>query len=314
MNNPIAVREQSVIDALELPNVKQQLQSLLANDPKKLEAFKTRILKISLNAGLKQCTPVSIIQCGLQAETLGLPLEAGQGYIVAYKNVAQVDVGYKGWQVLAKRAGFSVVADVVYKCDLFEQEGHGFDKRTVLLIDHDSRKIADDSWCAHNLRGVIVQVREDSNGNITEAFVPADMIKKIVGVSPSAKSSHSPHNNWTHQMFAAKAIKQVLTKFPIDISAASKPLHDAVAIVNGTESSAQQAAAEQAKEYSQERFDQVFPQWQERVSSGRNKAMAIITQISNSFKLSEHQLASLMTLKDLEPIDVVAEPEVQDAE
>ena len=298
----LTVRENKVMDALELEGIKAQLQGLLGNNQRKIEAFKTKILKISLNAILKDCTPESVIGCGVQALTLDLPLEAGQGYIVAYKGVATLDCGYKGWQVLAKRAGYSVLSDVVYDCDEFSQSGFGFDREMVFNPSFSQRKGSDDKWAKANLTGVIVSVMEDDSGQKTQTFVDAAMINKIVGKSPSKDSSHSPHNNWAEQMFAAKAIKQVLSKFPIDISKASQ-LQEAIEIVNTTESMAQQQSPQGLSEYPQERFTENFPKWRDLVASGSKKAMAIITQLSNSYTLTSKQLEDVMTLTNFEPID-----------
>lgn len=306
MNKQVEIRETKVLDALELEGIKEQLRSLLGSDDKKIEAFKTRILKISLNYMLRECSPESIIQCGIQALTLNLPLEGGQGYIVNYGGAAQFDCGYKGWQVLAKRAGYSVLADVVYSCDEFSQEGFGFDREMIFSPNYSHRNGSDDKWARSNLTGVIVSIMEDETKTKTSAFVPADMIHKIVGKSPSTQTEKgkkfSPHENWAEQMFAAKAIKQVLTKFPIDLSEADQ-LHQAIEIVNNTESIAQSSSPQQLSAYPQERFDENFPKWIELVSSGAKKAMAIITQLSNSYSLTSEQLEKVMNLKNFEPIE-----------
>ena len=304
-NQQVARRETQVMDALQYEGVKNQLANLLENSPRKMEAFKTRVLKMSLSYGLKDCTPESIINCGLQALTLDLPLEAGQGYIVNYGGQAQFDCGYKGWQVLAKRAGYSVQADVVYSCDQFHQDGYGFDREMTFIPDWSSRKGSDDKWAKKNLVGVIVSILEDETKNKTTAFVPADMIHKIVGTSPSQKSEkgkqYSPHENWAEQMFAAKAIKQVLSKFAIDIAKSSQ-LAEAIAIVNSTESQHQEQARGMAQ-YSQERMDENYPKWVELVKSGKKTAMSIITQLSNGFSLTEDQMSEVMALKNYEPIE-----------
>ena len=298
----LAVRETKVMDAFEMEAIQNQVRGLLGNNPQQMEAFKTRILKISLSKMLDSCTPESIIRCGIQALTLDLPLEAGQGYVVKYGGVATFDCGYKGWQVLAKRAGYSVLSDVVYDCDEFSQQGFGFDSEMIFNPSFSQRKGSDDKWARIHLTGVIVSILDNETKIKTHAFVPADMIHKIVGKSPSINSNHSPHNNWAEQMFAAKAIKQVLSKFPIDISKASQ-LQEAIQIVNTTESMAQQQAPTAASEYSQERFNENFPKWKGLVESGEKRAMAIITQLSNSFTLTSKQLEDVMTLTNFEPID-----------
>ena len=98
-------------------------------------------------------------------------------------------------------------------------------------------------------------------------------------------------------------MKQVLSKFAIDLTEATKDLHSAIEYVNQTEKSAQQPDTAQASEYPQERFDKNYPEWESRVESGRNKATAIITQLSNSYKLTEQQLDKLMQLKNKEPLE-----------
>ena len=300
--NQVAQVETRLMDAFQLDGIKKQLQSLLQDSPNKIEAFKTRVLNMSLNYGLDKCSPESIINCGLQALTLDLPLEAGQGYIVNYGGKAQFDCGYKGWQVLAKRAGFSVQADVAYSVDEFYQEGFGFDRDITFTPAFNQRKGSDDKWAKANLTGVIVSILEDATGNKTHAFVDAAMIQKIVGMSSSVKSEQgkkfSPHENWAEQMFAAKAIKQVLSKFPIDLSKASQ-LQEAIQIVNNTELGAQPVGP---APYPSERFAELFPKWKELVANGKKPAMAIITQLSNAYQLTEEQLEEVMTLRECEPI------------
>lgn len=300
-NQQLAQREAAVADAFELEVIRNQVADLLGNDKKKMGSFKTKLLSMAMNPMLKKCTPESIINCGLQALTLDLPLQSGQGYIVAYKGVAQIDIGYKGFQVLAKRSGFSVIADAVYNCDFFEQSGFGFNAQMTFEPNHAERKPADDSWVKKNIKGVIVSIREDATKVDTVKWVPADVLWKIVGMSPSKGSDYSPHNNWTENMLLAKGIKSVISKMPIDISKAST-LNDAIQIVNNTEASAQ-AQPQGKPEYSQSRFDEMWPKWVERVESGKTKAVTIITQLSNGFTLSEGQMTKVQTLGDHEPID-----------
>jgi len=313
MSTAITQRESNVTNALQLESINNQLVGLLQNNPKKMEAFKTRMLKMSTSKMLMQCSPESVIAAGLQALTMGLPLEAGQGYVVKYGKgkdaQAQLDIGYKGWQVLAKRSGYSVMADAVYSCDLFEQGGYGFNAQLSLEPNHAERRTANDKWVKENITGVIVSIREDENDLQTSKWVPADLIFKIIAGSPSKDSDYSPHNKWAEQMMCAKAIKQVLSKAPIDLSKA-EALHDAIQIVNNTESHAQ-AEQNGLPEYTQARFDTNWPKWVELVETGKQKAVTIITQLCNGFALSEHQMQKVMTLSNHEVIegDVVDDPE-----
>lgn len=304
-NQQLSSREAAVMDAFELEGIKNQLSVLLDGDAKKQKAFQTRVLQMSLNKGLKNCSPESVIQCGLQALGLRLALTGGQGYVVSYGGVATLDIGYKGWQVLAKRVGLSVLADVVYLCDEFSQEGYGHTREMIFKPDHVARQGANDKWAKANLRGVIVSIKEESTEATTAAFVDADMIHKIVAMSPSSSSDYSPHNKWAEQMFAAKAIKQVLSKFPIDLEEAAQ-LQEAINAATESERLAQagdESKATQKPEYDQAKFDENYQKWVEIVKSGKKPAMTIITQFSNGFKLTPEQLEKVYELRNQEPIE-----------
>jgi hypothetical protein len=68
--------------------------------------------------------------------------------------------------------------------------------------------------------------------------------------------------------------------------------------VEGLRISAQLADVNK-KALSDDEFNTKFESWKNRVISGTNKPMAIISHISNSFDLTEDQINSLMTLKSL---------------
>lgn len=313
MNN-LTVRESAVSDALSLDSIKNQVKSLLGNNERKIESFKTKMLKIGTSYGLDKCTPESIITCGIQALTVNLPLEQGQGYVVNYGGTATFDCGYKGWQILAKRAGYSVQADVVYSCDEFGQDGFGFNREMTFVPNYSDRKGHDDKWAKENLTGVIVSIMEDETKNESHTFVTAEMIMKITGMSQSAGKQakngkmYSPHDNWAEQMFAAKAIKQVLSKFAIDIQEAAE-LHQAIDIVNQSETVAKEHVEKQNATYPQHKFEENYPKWKNLILSGKRKAMSVITTVSNGQNLTESQLEKVMDLKKFE----VIEGEVSDA-
>jgi recombination protein RecT len=307
-NTQLTREEQKVMDTFEVQSIKEQVNDLLAGNLSKISKFKTTICKLSLNWGLKDCTPESIINCGLQALSMNLPLQGGQGYVVNYDGHAAFDVGFKGWQVLAKRAGQMVYADPVYKCDDFYQDGYGMNRQMNFKPDHDARKSSDDKWATDNLVGVIVSVVDIETKQESVAFVPAEKIFKIQGKSPSIKTEkgrkHSPHTNWAEEMFNAKAIKYVLSKYPIDISEASE-LQDAIDYTNQTEQMAQaQAQAETSRQsYTDEQFGGFFTKWADLVRNGKKSAAAIIRQITLTKQLTSDQYDQLQNLHDLEPIE-----------
>ena len=303
--NQLVAREQKVMNVFELEGIQNQLHNLLEGNEKKLESFKTKILKISLSYSLGKCSPESIVNCGLQALTLNLPLEAGQGYIVNYGGKACFDSGYKGWQILAKRAGFSVLADVVYKCDTYSQSGIGHTRQITYEPNLKERHGSNDEWAKENLSGVIVSILDTQINVETHHFISSEMIFKIIGESPSAGKvsrktgkKHSPHDNWAEQMFCAKAIKQVLTKFAIDLDEATE-LKNAIEIINNTEIEAQKLIPK-SRDYPDEKLNKFFPEWVKLINSGKQTSDSIISLISNSYDLTEEQLEKLGELRVVE--------------
>jgi len=67
-------------------------------------------------------------------------------------------------------------------------------------------------------------------------------------------------------------------------------------------SSIQQAKAA-LEQYPADRFNENYPKWRELVANGEKPATAIITQISNSYQLTDEQLANLSELQQFEPIE-----------
>ena len=108
----------------------QQLKGVLANETMKRNfenilkdnagAFMASIIELyqSDNA-LQQCNPNAVVLEALKAATLKLPINKGLGFafIVPYKNVPQMQIGYKGIIQLAQRSGQYryINADVVYE-------------------------------------------------------------------------------------------------------------------------------------------------------------------------------------------------------
>jgi recombination protein RecT len=116
----------------ERTDVRQKFQELLG---KRASSFMTSVLQITAqNSLLAKADPVSIYQAAAVAATLDLPLNASLGfaYIVpfnskqpdgSYKQVAQFQIGYKGFIQLAQRSGQfkTISAAPIYEGQLIEQ-------------------------------------------------------------------------------------------------------------------------------------------------------------------------------------------------
>lgn len=140
----------------ERDDVKKKFQEILG---KKSAAFITSVLQIvSQNSLLAQAEPTSVYQAAAVAATLDLPLNNNLGfaYIVPYnqkfkdengqwksKQVAQFQIGYKGFIQLAQRSGQfkSISAAPIYQGQIISEnplEGYEFDftKKSDTLIGY----------------------------------------------------------------------------------------------------------------------------------------------------------------------------------
>lgn len=307
MNDMISAQEQAISEAMDLDDLKLQIANLLEGNAAKTEAFKTRMIQLSSSEGLKGCTPQSIIKVGVQALTLNLSLQFGQGYVVKYKTEAQLDIGYKGWKLLADRSGFETAATPVFNCDEFRVEGVGFSQKIHFVPEADAgkRTPSDDKWARDELRCVIVSYRPKGKPDEeNHEIVDRQMILKVMGMSKTNTSgTHSPYMNWFVQMAVAKALKMVLSKMAIDLSEASQ-LGTAFSIVNETESNQQKAGEKGAPpEFPAERFDELFPQYENLVRSGTKTASRLLNQLSAAYSLTDDQTDRLMGLRSLEAIE-----------
>jgi len=132
MSTAIEKKELTTKSLFERTDVRQKFQELLG---KRASSFMTSVLQITAqNSLLAKADPVSIYQAAAVAATLDLPLNASLGfaYIVPfnskqpdgnYKQVAQFQIGYKGFIQLAQRSGQfkTISAAPIYEGQLIEQ-------------------------------------------------------------------------------------------------------------------------------------------------------------------------------------------------
>lgn len=111
-NNQVATK-QSFSSFMQ--NVGAKLVANTLNDKTRQNNFTANIIStVSANPQLSACDNVSILTCGLQAETLKLPMNNAFGYCYAVpyndkkndRKVAQFQMGYKGFIQLAIRSGY----------------------------------------------------------------------------------------------------------------------------------------------------------------------------------------------------------------
>lgn len=213
--NPVALRQTKIKGLITGKATQDRIMQLLG-DPAKREKFSATLINVALDGALATCSPESIVKSGLQAAELDLSLNKNMGlaYIVRYKKDAEFQIGYKGWQLLAKRAGIRLNVTPIYDCDEFEISSDGFDTTVKHIPNLDAQQDHLPEWVESHLKGVLVSTKED--GEVSHKFVSIGKIQQIAGVSPSKKNgSYSPYSLWNLEMYMGKATKYVLSKMPM---------------------------------------------------------------------------------------------------
>lgn len=148
MENKLTTHQLTTKSLFEREDVKKKFQELLG---KRATSFITSVLQIAAqNQLLAKADPVSIYQAAAVAATLDLPLNSNLGfaYIVPYNDknkgqVAQFQMGYKGFIQLAQRSGQfkSIYAAPIYQGQITSEnplEGYEFDftKKSDVLVGY----------------------------------------------------------------------------------------------------------------------------------------------------------------------------------
>ncbi len=173
----------------QLTAMQPQFQALLA--PAGVNAdrlIRTVLVSVEKTPKLLQCTRQSLINSAVSAACLGLEVDGstGQAYLIPFKNSAQLVIGYKGYNTMAARSGFTVNGNVVREGDDFDyMEGsEGFVRHKRQLGGEKDRKIIG-AWATASANGrpPIVCIRS------------IDEIMATKARSPGGRKSDSPWND-----------------------------------------------------------------------------------------------------------------------
>lgn len=200
------------------------LRTLTGKDEVKSSTFASAILAQVTNRNLINCSVDSIIKNGIEIVRLGLNPNPtfGQAYIVPFKTknggeIAQLQIGFKGFLNLAYRNGWIFRAVCVYTCDKFKIEFAGISDKITYEPNFEARQDDNAKWIHSNLIGVIVYAMDNQKTEFSE-FVPFSKLEKL-----RLKSQNQNDKNelkyiwaeWSEEMYKAKALKYVATRLPI---------------------------------------------------------------------------------------------------
>jgi len=187
----------------------------------KADKFVTDLTLLGMDKNILECDPVSVFSVALKIAQVGLSIvkEQKQAYIVPFMEQgvkkAQLQIGYIGWRILAKRAGYDIDAELVYECDKFEYTVDENGKKFIFEANLKDRNETDTTWINENLLGAMVWAR-DKNG-VTKDFISAKKLNQLKNTNQAVKKGKfSAWTNWSEEMFKAKAIKYIASKLPTD--------------------------------------------------------------------------------------------------
>lgn len=216
--NQLQIREQN---ARALVGSKMnQISTIVGNDKAKASVFASAIVNMANDGNLRNCNVESIVNTAMQIVQIGLHPNKlfGQAYVVPYKGVAQLQIGYKGLISLGMKNGWKFRAVAVYKCDEFEIEFNGLEDKINFKPNYDERSDDDGDWVFNNLVGVIVYAK-DSGENVFSEFVSKKKLEKLRLKSQNQTQKDKLANiwlEWAEEMYKAKALKYVASRLPIN--------------------------------------------------------------------------------------------------
>ena len=198
-----------------------EIVALSGGSKVKADKFVTDLTLLGMDKSILECEPVSVFSVALKIAQVGLSIvkEQKQAYIVPFVEQgvkkAQLQIGYIGWRILAKRAGYDIDAELVYECDKFEYTVDENGKKFIFEANLKDRNETDAAWINENLLGAMVWAR-DKNG-VTRDFISAKKLNQLKNTNQAVKKGKfSAWTNWSEEMFKAKAIKYIASKLPTD--------------------------------------------------------------------------------------------------
>jgi recombination protein RecT len=184
----------------------------------------TRTVLVSVERAprLLDCDRQSLFNAAMSAAVLGLEVDGvtGQAFLIPFKDRAQLVVGYKGYNTLGARSGYTVTGAVVREGDAFEYVlGTRTELRHRPVGDTDKRITHAWATATSNTLPPIISV------------LSIDEIMDIKAKSPGARKTDSPWND-PHIGFPAMAEKsakrRLARSMPLNVFAMAARMEEAV--------------------------------------------------------------------------------------
>jgi recombination protein RecT len=171
---------------------------------------------ISSNKKLLECTPQSIIKSAFEAAALGLRIDSvlGHAYVVPYKNIAQLQIGYRGFEELAYRSGR---VDAINATAVREHDSFAYDLGSDSHVQYTKPMRGERG----ELIGAFAIAYPVGGGRKTITVLTLDEVLKRRDSSSGYqmairyKREDNPWQVWPDEMFAKTAIRALAKRMPL---------------------------------------------------------------------------------------------------
>jgi len=196
--------------ATVLTSNKEKIELLLAGSPVNPNQFLAIASRV-IGENLIGCTPESVKKSVLSVATLGLSPDPtlGNAYILPYDSkagkIAQLIIGYKGYIVLARRAGYEVLQyGAIHENDIFEDAPAG-----------EAPRYSKARTNRGSLQGAFCVVRALNTKTITYTVLWEEEIARAKKSSKSSSSDYSPWKTSPDEMYVKTALRYHLSRLPL---------------------------------------------------------------------------------------------------
>lgn len=157
----------------------------------------------------------NLAKCAVEVASMNLSIlkQLGQAYLVPRGGVINVEIGYRGWELLAKRMGILCRCYPVFEGDFFEIENEDFNQKVRFKpLQENLEADKTPEFINQKLKFFVVTTKDTSTGVINSTIINTSLLKRI----QSKGAGGGAYKDWLFEMYQAKAIKYALRKLPLE--------------------------------------------------------------------------------------------------
>ena len=187
MGTEIAIVERQLTQLI--PELQKAIPPALLKTLPAERIVRTILVSLERTPKLLECTFQSIVNAAWSAACLGLEVDGitGQGFLVPFAGRAQLIIGYKGFNTMGARSGYTINADCVREGDHFE-----FQLGTLGYVRH-SWKMGD-KRLSKQIVGAWAEASHIKMPSII-SILERDDLNAVKSKSPGARKNDSPWND-----------------------------------------------------------------------------------------------------------------------